>query len=244
MYAIVEISLLCTIVEKNVNDSRDFRLYLWSAVNVRITVQYCRNIPFVNCRVIVVYGTLWQVKLASHNNDTTMATDVDELVRRCFRVLDSLLSQCQRQRSQCNRDPSGSEHCKDKMEDYILIVVAMKAAVDENTVPNPSWGSLLDNLIAAMEREIEKLTEVLDSCPTDDLKFLRKLAESEFYSSSLKGSLRYTQKFFNATPLQSCFPQLFYLLLGDVIRRSSPRPGQSRNYISYFIGRTTVHNLA
>ena len=34
------------------------------------------------------------------------------------------------------------------MEDYILIVVAMKAAVDENT----------------MEREIEKLTEVLDSC--------------------------------------------------------------------------------
>ena len=46
------------------------------------------------------------------------------------------------------------------MEDYILIVVAMKAAVDENTVSNPSLGSLLDNLIAAMEREIEKLTEV------------------------------------------------------------------------------------
>ena len=84
------------------------------------------------------------------------------------------MSQCQR--SQCNRDPSGSEHCKDKMEDYILIVVAMKAAVDENTVPNPSRGSLLDSLIAAMEREIDKLTEVLDSC-TDDLKFLRKLAE-------------------------------------------------------------------
>ena len=52
----------------------------------------------------------------------------------------------------------------------------MKAAVDENTVPNPSVGSLLDNLIAAMEREIEKLTEVLYSCPTDDLKFQRKLA--------------------------------------------------------------------
>ena len=34
------------------------------------------------------------------------------------------------------------------MEDYILIVVAMKAAADEN----PSLGSLLDNLIAAMER--------------------------------------------------------------------------------------------
>ena len=80
MYAIVEISHLCTIVEKNVNDSRDFRLYLWSAVNVRITVQYCRNIPFVNCLVTVVYGTSWQVKLASHNNDTIMAIDVDELV--------------------------------------------------------------------------------------------------------------------------------------------------------------------
>ena len=56
------------------------------------------------------------------------------------------------------------------MEDYILIVVAMKAAIDESTVPNPSLGSLLDNLIAAVEREIEKLTEVLDSCPTDEVR--------------------------------------------------------------------------
>ena len=32
------------------------------------------------------------------------------------------------------------------MEVYILIVVATKAAVGENTVPNPSLGSLLDNL--------------------------------------------------------------------------------------------------
>ena len=118
----------------------------------------------VRCRVIVVCGTLWQAKLASHNNDAIMATDVDELVD-FFRVLDSLFSQCMR--SQCNRDPLGSEHCRDKTEDYILIVVAMKAAVDENTVSNPPLGSLLDNLIAAMKREIEKLTEVLNSCPTD-----------------------------------------------------------------------------
>ena len=54
------------------------------------------------------------------------------------------------------------------MEDYIVIVVAMKAAVDENTVPNPSLGRLLDDLIAAMEREIEKLTEVVDSCPINE----------------------------------------------------------------------------
>ena len=123
---------MCTIVEKNVNDSRDFRLYPWSTVNVRKTDEYCRNISFV-----VVYGTLWHAKLANHNNDTIRAADVDELVDFC-RVLDSLFSQCQR--SQCNRDPLGSEHCKDKMEDYILIAVAMKAAVDENTVPNRSFG--------------------------------------------------------------------------------------------------------
>ena len=76
--------------------------------------------------------------LANHNNDTIRAADVDELVDY-FRVFGSLFSQCQR--SQCNRDPLGSEHCTDKMEDYILIVVAMKAAVDETTVPNPSLGS-------------------------------------------------------------------------------------------------------
>ena len=89
----------------------------------------------VRCRVIVVCGTLWQAKLASHNNDAMMATDVDELVD-FFRVLNSLFSQCQR--SHCNRDPLVSEHCKDKMEDYILIVVAVKAAADKNTMPNLS----------------------------------------------------------------------------------------------------------
>ena len=63
----------------------------------------------------------------------------------------------------------------------------MKAAVDQNTVLNPSLGSLLDNLIAAMEREIEKLTEVLDSYPADNLKFLRKLAESQILFFVVKG---------------------------------------------------------
>ena len=64
------------------------------------------------------------------------------------------------------------------MEDYILIVFAMKAAVAENTVPNPSLGSLLDNLIAAMEREIEKLTEVVDICPTDEVRYVISLLSS------------------------------------------------------------------
>ena len=87
---------MCTIVEKNVNDSRDFCLYLWSAVNVRKTVEYIAKIYrslSCNCRVWTIMG--------SHNNNTIMAADVDELVDFLFfRVLDSLLSQCQR--SQCN----------------------------------------------------------------------------------------------------------------------------------------------
>ena len=73
------ISLLCTIVEKNVNDSQDFRLYLWSAVNVRKTVEYCRNISFVVVQLSCMehYG---MPNLTNHNNDTIRAADVDELV--------------------------------------------------------------------------------------------------------------------------------------------------------------------
>ena len=56
------------------------------------------------------------------------------------------------------------------MEDYILIVVAMKAAVDENTTPNSCLGNLLDTLMAAMERKIEKLAKVVENCPTDEIK--------------------------------------------------------------------------
>ena len=76
------------------------------------------------------------------------------------------------------RDPLGSEHRKDKMEDYIHIVVAMKVAVDENTTPNSSLGNLLDNLIAAMEREIEKLAEVVENCPTDEVRNVISLLPS------------------------------------------------------------------
>ena len=94
------------------------------------------------------------------------------------------------------------------MEDYILIVVAMKAAVDENTVPNPSRGSLLDSLIAAMEREIEKLTEVLDSCPTDDLKFLRKLAEFRILFFVVEGFARIYPKVLQCYTPSVLFPSV------------------------------------
>ena len=116
------------------------------------------------------------------------------------------MSQCQR--SQCNRDPSGSEHCKEKMEDYILIVVAMKAAVDENTVPNLSRGSLLDNLIAAMEREIEKLTEDLDSFLIDDLKFLRNLAEFRILFFVVEGFAQVHPKVLQCYAISVLFPSI------------------------------------
>ena len=56
----------------------------------------------------------------------------------------------------------------------------MKAAVPENTVPNPSLGSLLDNLIADRcngERN-RKLTEVGDICPTDEVRYVISLLPS------------------------------------------------------------------
>ena len=37
---------------------------------------------------------------------------------------------------------------------------------------------MFDNLIAAMEREIEKLTEVVDSCPTDEVRNVISLLPS------------------------------------------------------------------
>jgi hypothetical protein len=84
-----------------------------------------------------------------------MAADVNELEDFLF-ALKNVFDMSQR--SQRNRDPKGIEHYKNKIEHYILIVVAMKVAVDENTPPNgPNLsfiGTLLDNLVAAMEREL------------------------------------------------------------------------------------------
>ena len=54
------------IVEKNVNGSRDFRLYLWSAVNVQKTVEYT-----VRCRVIVVYADITITHIILHRLSLT-----------------------------------------------------------------------------------------------------------------------------------------------------------------------------
>ena len=86
------ISLLCTIVEKNVNDSRDFS-------PLSLVSDECTEKPsnmaetIVRCRVIVVYGTLWHAKLGK---TITMAADVDELVDFFFVFLIVCFSQCQR----------------------------------------------------------------------------------------------------------------------------------------------------
>ena len=59
-----------------------------------------------------------------------MAADVNELEDFLF-ALKNVFDMSQR--SQRNPDPKGIEHYKNKIEHYILIVVAMKVAVDENT---------------------------------------------------------------------------------------------------------------
>ena len=108
-----------------------------------------------------------------------MAADVNELEDFLF-ALKNVFDMSQR--SQRNRDPKGIEHYKNKIEHYILIVVAMKVAVDENTPPNgPNLsfiGTLLDNLVAAMERELGKLAEVVESCPVDEAQDVISLLPS------------------------------------------------------------------
>ena len=74
-------------------------------------------------------------------------------------ALDNLFVLCQR--SLCNRDPIGAEHCKNKMEHYILIVVAIKAAVSENLEPNSTLSILLDSLVSSFERELTRLDEIV-----------------------------------------------------------------------------------
>jgi hypothetical protein len=64
------------------------------------------------------------------------------------------------------------------MEDNILIVVAIKAAVDENAAADSSLGVLLNNLIAAMERELEKLAEIVENCPTEETRNVISLLPS------------------------------------------------------------------
>ena len=93
-----------------------------------------------------------------------MADDRNELRDFLF-ALDNLFVLCQR--SLCNRDPIGAEHCKNKIEHYILIVVAIKAAVSENLAPNSILSILLDSLVSSFERELTRLDEIVGSFPSE-----------------------------------------------------------------------------
>ena len=87
-----------------------------------------------------------------------MADNTSELRDFLF-ALDNLFVLCQR--SLCNRDPIGAEHCKNMIEHYILIVVAIKAAVSENLAPNSTLSILLDSLVSSFERELTRLDEIV-----------------------------------------------------------------------------------
>ena len=87
-----------------------------------------------------------------------MADNTSELRDFLF-ALDNLFVWCQR--SLCNWDPIGAEHCKNIIEHYILIVVAIKAAVSENLAPNSTLSILLDHLVSSFERELTRLDEIV-----------------------------------------------------------------------------------
>ena len=75
-----------------------------------------------------------------------------------------------------NKDTIAAEYCKAKLENSISIVVAMTRALSENVYTNDTSTSipssrnnnlamLLQDLVVAMEGELEKLSQVAESCP-------------------------------------------------------------------------------
>ena len=77
-----------------------------------------------------------------------------------------------------------------------------------------------------------------------DLSFRKTWLNSKLYHSSLKSSLRDTQKFCNTTPLQSSFAQQFDSFLSDVVSRSSTLPpvlGKSEiTFLTSLVGQVSV----
>ena len=87
-----------------------------------------------------------------------MADNTSELRDFLF-ALDNLFVLCQR--SLCNRDPIGAEHCKNTIDHYILVIVAIKAAVSENLAPNSTLSILLDSFVPSFERELISIDEIV-----------------------------------------------------------------------------------
>lgn len=107
-----------------------------------------------------------------------MADDVEDLGDFLI-TLNTLFEQIHR--SLYNKDTIGAEHCKNKLENYIGIVVAMSVAlteIDNNTTSREtnhatrvtqrtSLTTLLTDLIAGMENELEKLSQVVENHPVE-----------------------------------------------------------------------------
>ena len=102
-----------------------------------------------------------------------MANDIEEL-RRFFLSVNSIFRQSLRAFQ--DKDVIGAEYCKNKLENYISIILAMSGALLENTSgretlvhshgTGSSLSTLLADLVGGMETEVGKLSQVVETRPT------------------------------------------------------------------------------
>ena len=103
--------------------------------------------------------------------------DIEEL-RNFLLSVQTLFGHCSR--SYLNKDTVGAEYCKNKLENYGAIIVAMAVAVSESETDNAdelvgtteartSLSALLSELLSAMESARIKLSEVLETLPAENL---------------------------------------------------------------------------
>ena len=121
-------------------------------------------------------------------DDNKMASDVEELGDFLESgSLNTLFNQIQR--SSSIHDLICIEHYKNKLENYISIVVTMSVAVnktnqretvqteDTQRTQEASLSTLLNDLLAGMEQELGKLSEV-EICPTEERREITSLLPS------------------------------------------------------------------
>ena len=74
------------------------------------------------------------------------------------------------QRSLAVSDPICIEHCKNKLQNYISIVAAISVTVksQERTEDSDSLGTLLNSLFSDMERELERLSVVVENYSVEE----------------------------------------------------------------------------
>lgn len=103
--------------------------------------------------------------------------DIEEL-RNFLLSVQNLFGHCSR--SYLNKDTVGAEYCKSKLENYGAIIVAMAVAVSESETENAeelvgtteartSLSALLSELLSAMESARVKLSEVVETLPSENL---------------------------------------------------------------------------